>query len=381
MSLEAAPISPVERAQNDLQRVIDRYTTPDSVSLRIADGETSPVTLDPTKGDQGFSYMAKRAYLTKTDYSEKQALKAALLLSKEFMTVTGDPKLQVRPGDILVIGMEKAILTRKEKDKSTGKTVTKTYEVIVGDGVREINMNTPTKKETERQLYDLKNSVAGQALLAFAGNSHAVRSALSLTGIEGSGVVTTTTLSPFENPKYPNYQFITIAVATENPDGKKNFVTWEIGVNNEGKYLILDREAGRQAASASNLIGIERSLSILMAQKKENWKAGKSSVAKFTTAEGIPVVEATPPPFQSLIQDTLYNHGFTGIILTPHKVVSGVDLQSFTVTATNNQGALVEFFVARNSSGEYQLADRWGLQKNWIPQSNFMDALNNRLSA
>jgi len=395
MAFETTPSSPVERAQNDLQRVIDRNTTPDFVDLKTK--TEVPVTLDPTKGDQGFSYMAKRAYLEahKNDpapYSERKALKAALLLSKLFMDATGDPKLQVRLGDSLTIGPEKAVLTRKEK--IDGKTVTKTYEVTVGDGVREIFMGGPATEEIRGQtsvaLDELKRAPF-QPLEQFTRDVETVRKNLEIPGnitvgitdktaVVGITGVTTTEL--FENSAYPGYQFSKITVIAENGVEGKHFIQqWSLGVNpGTGTYLVLDRQ-GKTRGSASSLKAAERVLRALMSEERIAWNEQKIEPGIQTSIDGVPVVEATPPPFQGLIRDILRNHGFTGMVFRPHGFDARFGMEAFTVIATKNDGEKTQFYLARNSKDQYQIADNWGLQKNWTNQDNFVETLNRRLSA
>ncbi len=111
----------IEQAKEDLQRVADNYTTSEAVELGLPN--TQSVTLDPSKGDKGFSFMAKRAYRM-ANYTSKQALKAAMLLSIKFIDATGDSRLEVKKGDQLRIEKTGATFTRG------GDVYTVTFEEV-----------------------------------------------------------------------------------------------------------------------------------------------------------------------------------------------------------------------------------------------------------
>lgn len=381
MVLEAAPISPVERAQNDLQKVIDRNTTPEAVDLRITTETT--VTLDPTKGDQGFSYMAKRAYVEahtgETDYSEKKALKAALLLSKLFMDATGDPKLKVREGDSLTIGTEKAVLTRKEK--IGGKTVIKTYVVIVGDWVSEVSLSPekPLVVETKEAEKGLKEEIAVTALVRFLNNLPTIRFALGLKDEDTTAHVLSTA-SLIRNARYPGYQFGTISLSYERQEDKTFFraKNLEIGVGKTGDYIVLGNN-GNVVLRTQNLEEIKSQLQNLMNQQKKPVQAKKE----------IPEIIGPSRTFEAALIKTL-SQGGQKVNLVRHDY--GVpDVVAFDVMVARTDGAKASFYAACSvdpkGTCQYQLADSWEAmaygkrkERQWMDKSTFDQILQQRLA-
>lgn len=381
------PPEKIKQAQDKLQTTIDRYTTKDDVNLTMTSDISTTHGDDP--GDNGFSYMALRAYGKK--YSKKpQALKAALLLSKKFMEATGDSKLKVQDGDTLTIGKDKAVLTLRKSvlDPLNGKTVSTkvSYTVSFEDGAKDIPSSEQGVKKVREginaELDELKKTPF-KPLEQFAGNLVDARKILKVpedyvpvkfkeeTQYARISGINITTLS--ERPDYLGYRFLTITVLTEGTDELFN-QEWALGFNpTKGEYLILDR-TGKTRESAKTLEGAQRALGTLMQQERDSWN---------TPATGEKVAETTPSkPLKEVVLKALVNKGYRSVGWEPHRFGQYFGIESFTVTAIQDgTKEKVRFYIAHNRENDhYQFGDQWRGNQPWQDRATFMQALDSRLT-
>lgn len=235
----------LEIQKENLQNVAD-HSTSDAVELGLK--TTKEVTLDPAKGDQGFSYLAKRAYL-EAGYTPKQAIKAAMLLSIKFIDSTLDPNLKVYKNDRLRIEPSQAVLNIKGT------------EFIVH--FEEVALQQERDASSERAAQE--STIARQKILEsdFEVPYANPANARERLGLEVAEMFLTTAVIE-THPDYPGYKFRRLSVGAG-----PNVITWLVGANPKPRYasetfIVIDTNGKKLGYSATEH-GLDRLLRVLSA--------------------------------------------------------------------------------------------------------------------
>lgn len=237
----------LEKAKESLQNVADHSTT-EAVELGLK--TTTEVILDPAKGDQGFSYLAKRAY-TEAGYPPKQALKAAMLLSIKFIDATGDSELKVHKNDKLRIESSRAILNIK------GEEFIVEFEEAALQQQRDVSRERTTREATQARQEILTDFSVPYAETA---------NARERLGLEGAEMFLTTAITE-THPGYPGYKFRRLSFGVG-----PNVTTWLVGASPKPQYvsesfIVIDTN-GKKLGSSSNEQGLDRLLRVLVEEIK-----------------------------------------------------------------------------------------------------------------
>jgi len=172
--------------------------------------------------------MAKRAYQA-AGYNSKQALKASMLLSIQFIDETGDSELRVRTGDQLSIESGQATFTRHQG--STTETFTVIFEEEARLQEEHIQEKQDIKQETRQASAEIVTDIKQEA--PFVQNTNLARQELGLQDEE----MILTSRDTQSLPEFPDYQFSNFSFGS-NPYN----TDWLVGYNpnSSDRFLIVD---------------------------------------------------------------------------------------------------------------------------------------------
>lgn len=326
--------------------------------------ETAQVS-EVRPNEPGFSYLAKRLYM-KAGYADKQALKAAMMLSALFMRETGDGDLAVHPGDMLSIKNDGALLIRVEHG------VSKEYKVSFPEvSARQVRTEHASEvvshaRGEETALRETVSSTHLDAVDAFLHDTAKLRRALG----ESTQIVSSALLSADEavrvrlivdaqKERLSGYHFAKISFVND----AETVVSLVLAVHpTTGKVLVLSGVDGRMLAETKSgyllqpVVEVVKSFSVTSVP-------GIASDRSPSVSEKISPRASLRVKLQSALRDVLGRSFILQDKSLPH-----FGVEAYTVTFQDQPGR--EFYVSATQKGS---ATRYRLSERLHPHTGLMN--------
>lgn len=305
--------------------------------------------------EPGLSYLAKRLYM-QAGYADKQALKAAMMLSALFMRATGDGDLAVHTGDMLSIKNDGAWLSRVEDGVSKEYTVS--FPEVLARQVRIEHASGVVShaKGEETALRETVSSTHLDAVHTFLQHPDKLRTELGDSGLimssdllSADGAVRAHLITGAQKEQLAMYYFAQISSVRDD----QTVVSLLLAVHPvTGKVLILSGVDGRTLAETNS--------GYLLRPIMEVVKSFAAPSVSGTSPDRSPSVSEKIPPranllvkLQSALRDVLGRNFILQDKSLPH-----FGVEAYTVTFEDQPER--EFYVSASQKGsvtQYRLSE------------------------
>lgn len=302
--------------------------------------------------EPGLSYLAKRLYV-QSGYPEKQALKAAMMLSALFMRATGDPDVVLHAGDALSIMHDGALLIRTEGGVAKEYKVSFPETLARQSRVQHQQQVISTAHSEETALREVVPNAHLTAVNAFLNDTQKLRLALRDFSMVASSpllapddAVRHRVLSSEQKNAFPGYYFGQIFYGTDTSTPACLLVAVH---PTTGKVIFCAGSDGRRLA--------ETTTAYLVQPLGEVAKSYRPSVREGTISHSS-TSELVKPNLRMQLQTTLREVLNRNFILE-NKSLPHFGIEAYTITFEDQPGR--EFYLAASQKGattKYRLSER-----------------------
>lgn len=335
-----------ESAASNIEQLAATVTR-QPVLLGLATAQVSEVR----PNEVGFSYLAKRLYM-QAGYADKQALKAAMMLSALFMRETGDGDLAVHPGDMLSIKNDGAWLSRVENGVSKEYTVS--FPEVLARQVRTEHASEVVShaRGEETALRETVSSTHLDAVDAFLHDTAKLRRALgestqivSSALLSADEAVRTRLISSAQKGALSAYYFAKISFMSDT----KTSVSLLLAVHpTSGKVLVLSGVDGRTLAETKSGYLLQPVVEVVKLFDGTRQDPQAAPVEKVAPHPGLRV------KLQTALRDVLGRNFILQDKSLPH-----FGVEAYTITFEDQPER--EFYVSASQKGSttrYRLSER-----------------------